>query len=113
MSTATSLRTHDTESNFLRAHKGQTLRAERLLATGRRIIVVSPPISPSVDEVAVIELPPARRMLHKELTIIGTGFRLAPVAREQVQGDVDGSRTVRLAPLLNDRYDEPDGWAVI
>jgi hypothetical protein len=116
MSVVTPLRTHDTESNFVRAYKGQTLQSSRLLDTARRIVVVSPPISPGVpgdDEVAIIELPPARRWQARELTIVGTGFCLAPAAGEYVQGDVDGRITVRLVPLLNDRCDERDYWAVV
>lgn len=105
---------HDTESNFVRAHKGQTLHASQLLDTNRRIIVISPPISPGeADDVAVIALPPARRWVARDLTIVGTGFCLAPVAGEHVQGDVDGRAAIRLIPLLNDRRDEPDSWAVV
>jgi hypothetical protein len=107
-------RSHSAESNFLRAFRGETLYASRILDTGRRIIVVSVPRTiSSTDDVAVIELPPARRWLHKELTIIGAGFRLAPAAGESVQGEVAGRYAVRLVPLLNDRADEPDSWAVV
>ncbi len=113
MSTIT-LRTHDAESNFLRAFRGETLHASQFLDTGRRIVVVSAPRTPcNADDVAVVALPPARRWLARELTIVGCGYRLAPVAGESVQGDVDGRSTVRLVPLLNDRHDEPDGWVAI
>ncbi len=114
MSTVAFFRTHDTESNFLRAFRGETLRASKLLDTGRRIVVVSAPRTPcDADDVAVIELPPARRWLARELTIVGSGYRLALVAGEKVQGNVDGRSTTRLLPLLTDRHDEPDAWVVV
>jgi hypothetical protein len=106
-------RTHPVESNFLRVCRGETLGAERFIETGCRIVVVSAPIRPGGDDVAVIQLPPARRWLSRELTIVGAGFRLAPAAGESVQGDVAGRYAVRLVPLLNDRAVEPDSWAVI
>jgi hypothetical protein len=98
----------------LRAFRGETLQASQILESARRIIVVSPArVISETDSVAVIELPPARQRLHKELTIIGSGYRLAPTAGDVVQGDVEGRSAVRLIPLLNDRHDEPDAWVVI
>jgi hypothetical protein len=98
----------------LRAHRGETLQASEILAAARRIIVVSTPRTISAaDDVAVIELPPARRWLSRELTIVGAGFRLAPAAGEHVLGDIGDCQAARLMPLLNDRHDEADSWVVV
>jgi hypothetical protein len=77
---------HDPDrSNFLRAFRGEELPASEFISTGRRLVVVSGARRGDADDVAVIELPPAACWLHKDVTIIGTGFRLAPAHAENVQ----------------------------
>jgi hypothetical protein len=114
MTATTALRDADAPTtNFLRAHLGETLTAAEILDARRRIIVVSASRRVSVDAFAMIELPPARHWEGRDLIIVGSQFCLSPHGREIIRGDTAGRpAAVRLVPLLTDRADEPDAWAV-
>jgi hypothetical protein len=116
MTAVVPLRDYDAPtSNFVRAHVGETLTADEIISAWRRIIVVSPSRRRigAIDAFAVIELPPARRWEGRDLIIVGSQFCIAPHGQEIMRGDVAGRHAVRLVPLLTDREDEPDGWAVL
>jgi hypothetical protein len=102
-------------TNFVRAHVGETLTSEEILAASRRVIVVSAARAVNIDQsnsLARIELPPARRWEGRELTIVGHPFCLSPYGDEVLRGgEAIGRDGVRLVPLIAE--DGRDGWAIL
>jgi hypothetical protein len=102
-------------TNFLRAHVGETLTSEEIIAASRRVIVVSAARGMNTDRsnsFARIELPPVRRWEGRELTIVGGQFCISPHDGELLRGgEAMGRNGVRLVPLIAE--DGRDGWAIL